>query len=184
MQCCIGPIKMEIGRFKAGPFHSERRLSQNSLVLYILVHFYCILGKNLCEILIRTSASCLFQMGELSSSKLASQPCSDSGNLASDADKISKSPDLKHACVESSCKMQTSHFNIWCVFFSCRASGHSHSRVHQRSQRLSWYQYSRRRWQPSGWHTNLYRHDESCGRGCSDPETEGTRAVSLFGNLK
>lgn len=32
LQCCVGPIKMEIGRFKAGPFHSERRLSQCSLV--------------------------------------------------------------------------------------------------------------------------------------------------------
>ncbi|TRY90515.1 hypothetical protein DNTS_002647, partial [Danionella cerebrum] len=27
---CSGPIKLEIGRFKAGPFHSERRLSQTS----------------------------------------------------------------------------------------------------------------------------------------------------------
>uniref|UniRef100_A0A8C7Z8C0 Multiple PDZ domain crumbs cell polarity complex component n=1 Tax=Oryzias sinensis TaxID=183150 RepID=A0A8C7Z8C0_9TELE len=31
-QCCIGPIKLEVGRFKAGPFHSERRLSQSSQV--------------------------------------------------------------------------------------------------------------------------------------------------------
>ncbi|XP_074555026.1 multiple PDZ domain protein isoform X12 [Halichoeres trimaculatus] len=58
LKCCVGPIKMEIGRFKAGPFHSERRLSQNSL------------------------------MGESGSSKLASLSCSDPGNLASDADKI------------------------------------------------------------------------------------------------
>uniref|UniRef100_A0A3B3D392 Multiple PDZ domain protein n=1 Tax=Oryzias melastigma TaxID=30732 RepID=A0A3B3D392_ORYME len=30
LKCCIGPIKLEVGRFKAGPFHSERRLSQSS----------------------------------------------------------------------------------------------------------------------------------------------------------
>ncbi|XP_054906966.1 multiple PDZ domain protein isoform X5 [Poeciliopsis prolifica] len=30
LKCCVGPIKMEVGRFKAGPFHSERRLSQSS----------------------------------------------------------------------------------------------------------------------------------------------------------
>ncbi|XP_058240794.1 multiple PDZ domain protein isoform X3 [Hemibagrus wyckioides] len=30
LKCCIGPIKLEVGRFKAGPFHSERRLSQGS----------------------------------------------------------------------------------------------------------------------------------------------------------
>ncbi|KAJ0006541.1 hypothetical protein NQD34_013814 [Periophthalmus magnuspinnatus] len=28
--CCVGTLKMEVGRFKAGPFHSERRLSQTS----------------------------------------------------------------------------------------------------------------------------------------------------------
>ncbi|KAK0137143.1 Multiple PDZ domain protein [Merluccius polli] len=28
LKCCVGPIVMEVGRFKAGPFHSERRLSQ------------------------------------------------------------------------------------------------------------------------------------------------------------
>ena len=33
LQCCVGPIKMEVGRFKAGPFHSERRLSQSSQVI-------------------------------------------------------------------------------------------------------------------------------------------------------
>uniref|UniRef100_A0A3Q3FL28 PDZ domain-containing protein n=1 Tax=Labrus bergylta TaxID=56723 RepID=A0A3Q3FL28_9LABR len=54
LKCCDGPIKMEVGRFKAGPFHSERRLSQNS------------------------------------SSKVASQLCSDSGNLPADADKLSR----------------------------------------------------------------------------------------------
>ncbi|XP_067379716.1 multiple PDZ domain protein isoform X2 [Channa argus] len=32
LKCCTGPIKMEVGRFKAGPFHSERRLSQSSQV--------------------------------------------------------------------------------------------------------------------------------------------------------
>ncbi|XP_030635323.1 multiple PDZ domain protein [Chanos chanos] len=30
LKCCVGPIKMEVGRFKAGPFHSERRLSLSS----------------------------------------------------------------------------------------------------------------------------------------------------------
>ncbi|MCJ8749016.1 hypothetical protein PDJAM_G00171360 [Pangasius djambal] len=30
LKCCVGPIKLEVGRFKAGPFHSERRLSQGS----------------------------------------------------------------------------------------------------------------------------------------------------------
>ncbi|XP_034532121.1 multiple PDZ domain protein isoform X5 [Notolabrus celidotus] len=58
LKCCVGPIKMEIGRFKAGPFHSERRMSQNSL------------------------------MGESGSSKVASQSCSDSGNLGGDAEKL------------------------------------------------------------------------------------------------
>uniref|UniRef100_A0A671WV42 Multiple PDZ domain crumbs cell polarity complex component n=1 Tax=Sparus aurata TaxID=8175 RepID=A0A671WV42_SPAAU len=33
LKCCVGPIKMEVGRFKAGPFHSERRLSQSSQVI-------------------------------------------------------------------------------------------------------------------------------------------------------
>uniref|UniRef100_A0A3Q3IWZ6 Multiple PDZ domain crumbs cell polarity complex component n=1 Tax=Monopterus albus TaxID=43700 RepID=A0A3Q3IWZ6_MONAL len=51
LKCCMGPIKMEVGRFKAGPFHSERRLSQSS------------------------------QMSEAGSSQVASQSCSDSGNL-------------------------------------------------------------------------------------------------------
>ncbi|XP_041636093.1 multiple PDZ domain protein isoform X6 [Cheilinus undulatus] len=54
LKCCVGPLKMEIGRFKAGPFHSERRLSQNSL------------------------------MSDLGTSKLASYLCSDSGNLSAD----------------------------------------------------------------------------------------------------
>ncbi|XP_030194446.1 multiple PDZ domain protein isoform X1 [Gadus morhua] len=30
LKCCVGPIVVEVGRFKAGPFHSERRLSQGS----------------------------------------------------------------------------------------------------------------------------------------------------------
>ncbi|XP_072526790.1 multiple PDZ domain protein isoform X3 [Salminus brasiliensis] len=30
LKCCVGPIKVELGRFKAGPFHSERRMSQAS----------------------------------------------------------------------------------------------------------------------------------------------------------
>lgn len=32
-QRCVGPVKLEVGRFKAGPFHSERRLSQSSQVI-------------------------------------------------------------------------------------------------------------------------------------------------------
>ncbi|XP_028285641.1 multiple PDZ domain protein isoform X3 [Parambassis ranga] len=61
LKCCIGPIKMEVGRFKAGPFHSERRLSQSS------------------------------QMSETGSSKVAYQSSSDSGNLPGDPDKLSRS---------------------------------------------------------------------------------------------
>uniref|UniRef100_A0A8C2Z0W0 PDZ domain-containing protein n=1 Tax=Cyclopterus lumpus TaxID=8103 RepID=A0A8C2Z0W0_CYCLU len=34
LKCCVGPINMDVGRFKAGPFHSERRLSQSSQVLH------------------------------------------------------------------------------------------------------------------------------------------------------
>lgn len=30
LKCCVGTLKMEVGRFKTGPFHSERRLSQTS----------------------------------------------------------------------------------------------------------------------------------------------------------
>ncbi|KAM9406547.1 multiple PDZ domain protein-like isoform 15-T16 [Salvelinus alpinus] len=30
LKCGVGPIVMEVGRFKAGPFHSERRFSQGS----------------------------------------------------------------------------------------------------------------------------------------------------------
>ncbi|XP_062239780.1 multiple PDZ domain protein isoform X1 [Platichthys flesus] len=58
LKCCVGPISMELGRFKAGPFHSERRLSQTS------------------------------QMSETGISKVAaSQSCSDSGSLHIDPDK-------------------------------------------------------------------------------------------------
>uniref|UniRef100_A0A3P9AVF7 Multiple PDZ domain crumbs cell polarity complex component n=1 Tax=Maylandia zebra TaxID=106582 RepID=A0A3P9AVF7_9CICH len=39
LKCCVGSIKMEVGRFKAGPFHSERRLSQSSQVMYALNAF-------------------------------------------------------------------------------------------------------------------------------------------------
>ncbi|XP_069374467.1 multiple PDZ domain protein isoform X9 [Paralichthys olivaceus] len=60
LKCCVGPINMEVGRFKAGPFHSERRLSQTS------------------------------QMSETGISKVAaSQSCSDSGSLPVDPDKTS-----------------------------------------------------------------------------------------------
>ncbi|XP_061620288.1 multiple PDZ domain protein isoform X9 [Phyllopteryx taeniolatus] len=30
LKCCVGSLKMDVGRFKAGPFHSQRRLSQSS----------------------------------------------------------------------------------------------------------------------------------------------------------
>ncbi|XP_028985124.1 multiple PDZ domain protein isoform X3 [Betta splendens] len=60
LKCCMGPIKMEVGRFKAGPFHSERRLSQSS------------------------------QMSEIGSSKVTPQSCSDSGNLPGDVDRLSR----------------------------------------------------------------------------------------------
>ncbi|XP_036406688.1 multiple PDZ domain protein-like isoform X9 [Megalops cyprinoides] len=30
LKCCTGPINLEVGRFKAGPFHSERRFSHSS----------------------------------------------------------------------------------------------------------------------------------------------------------
>ncbi|XP_076580988.1 multiple PDZ domain protein isoform X3 [Chaetodon auriga] len=63
LKCCVGPIKMEVGRFKAGPFHSERRLSQSS------------------------------QMSETGSSKVASQSCSDSANLPDDPNKLIRSAD-------------------------------------------------------------------------------------------
>ncbi|XP_043100412.1 multiple PDZ domain protein isoform X3 [Puntigrus tetrazona] len=32
LKSCAGPISLEVGRFKAGPFHSERRLSQSSQI--------------------------------------------------------------------------------------------------------------------------------------------------------
>uniref|UniRef100_A0A3Q1G9H0 Multiple PDZ domain crumbs cell polarity complex component n=1 Tax=Acanthochromis polyacanthus TaxID=80966 RepID=A0A3Q1G9H0_9TELE len=38
LKCCVGPIKMEVGRFKAGPFHSERRMSQSSQTLETFPH--------------------------------------------------------------------------------------------------------------------------------------------------
>ncbi|XP_056156626.1 multiple PDZ domain protein [Lampris incognitus] len=60
LKCCVGPIKMEVGRFKAGPFHSERRLSQSS------------------------------QMSETGSSKMAPHSSSESGNLQGDLDKRSQ----------------------------------------------------------------------------------------------
>ncbi|XP_031706571.1 multiple PDZ domain protein isoform X1 [Anarrhichthys ocellatus] len=63
LKCCVGPINLDVGRFKAGPFHSERRLSQSS------------------------------QMSETGSTKMASLSCSDSGNLPGDHDKLSRSPD-------------------------------------------------------------------------------------------
>ncbi|KAM6894815.1 multiple PDZ domain protein isoform 2-T2 [Lycodopsis pacificus] len=63
LKCCVGPINLDVGRFKAGPFHSERRLSQSS------------------------------QMSETGSTKVASLSCSDSGNLPGDHDKLSRSPD-------------------------------------------------------------------------------------------
>ncbi|XP_035769455.1 multiple PDZ domain protein [Neolamprologus brichardi] len=61
LKCCVGSIKMEVGRFKAGPFHSERRLSQSS------------------------------QMSETGSAKVVSQPCSDPDTLPGDSDTLSTS---------------------------------------------------------------------------------------------
>ncbi|XP_058480177.1 multiple PDZ domain protein isoform X4 [Solea solea] len=61
LKCCVGPITMEVGRFKAGPFHSERRLSQSS------------------------------QVSETGSSKVASLSCLDSANLPGNPDKICQS---------------------------------------------------------------------------------------------
>ncbi|KAM3857849.1 multiple PDZ domain protein [Diretmus argenteus] len=61
LKCCVGPIMMEVGRFKAGPFHSERRLSQSS------------------------------QMSETGSAKVAPHSRSESGNLHGDLDKQSRS---------------------------------------------------------------------------------------------
>nr|XP_043877956.1 multiple PDZ domain protein isoform X3 [Solea senegalensis] len=61
LKCCVGPITMEVGRFKAGPFHSERRLSQSS------------------------------QVSETGSSKVASLSCLDSANLPGNPDKIGQS---------------------------------------------------------------------------------------------
>ncbi|XP_077962417.1 multiple PDZ domain protein isoform X28 [Gasterosteus aculeatus] len=63
LKCSVGPINMDVGRFKAGPFHSERRLSQSS------------------------------QMSESGSPKGPSVSCSDSGNLPGDHDKLSRSPE-------------------------------------------------------------------------------------------
>uniref|UniRef100_A0AAQ6A7S8 Multiple PDZ domain protein n=1 Tax=Amphiprion ocellaris TaxID=80972 RepID=A0AAQ6A7S8_AMPOC len=40
LKCCVGPIQMEVGRFKAGPFHSERRMSQSSQVIYRSFNIY------------------------------------------------------------------------------------------------------------------------------------------------
>ncbi|KAL6118643.1 mpdz [Pungitius sinensis] len=63
LKCSVGPINMDVGRFKAGPFHSERRLSQTS------------------------------QMSESGSPKGPSLSCCDSGNLPADHDQLSRSPD-------------------------------------------------------------------------------------------
>ncbi|XP_061566606.1 multiple PDZ domain protein isoform X3 [Cololabis saira] len=61
LKCCVGAIKMEVGRFKAGPFHSERRMSQSS------------------------------QVSETGSGKVAHPSCTDSGSLPGDSDKLSRS---------------------------------------------------------------------------------------------
>lgn len=95
LQCCVGPIKMEVGRFKAGPFHSERRLSQSSQVIYW--NSECWIEKR-SHLLFESKTTkehwvSLFQMSETGSSKAASQSCLDSGNLPDDPDKLSKTPD-------------------------------------------------------------------------------------------
>ncbi|CAG5929276.1 unnamed protein product [Menidia menidia] len=61
LKCCVGSIKMEVGRFKAGPFHSERRLSQSS------------------------------QMSETGSSKATHMSCLDAGNVPGEPETLSKS---------------------------------------------------------------------------------------------
>ncbi|XP_028330477.1 multiple PDZ domain protein isoform X3 [Gouania willdenowi] len=67
LKCCIGPIKLEVGRFKAGPFHSERRLSQSS------------------------------QMSETGSPKVSCQSRADAANNVLDLEKRSTSQDsLEH----------------------------------------------------------------------------------------
>ncbi|CAN9509544.1 unnamed protein product [Ophioblennius macclurei] len=63
LKCCVGPIKMEVGRFKAGPFHSQRRMSQSS------------------------------QMSETGSSKASNPLCSDTEIQSGDPDKSSRSED-------------------------------------------------------------------------------------------
>ncbi|XP_034019902.1 multiple PDZ domain protein isoform X2 [Thalassophryne amazonica] len=66
LKCCIGPIRMEVGRFKAGPFHSERRLSQSS------------------------------QMSEMGGSKTTAPTSSDTGNLPDQPDQLQKeTPDYQ-----------------------------------------------------------------------------------------
>lgn len=67
--------------------------------------------------------------------------------------------------------------------YSSGETGHQNSWIHQRSQWISGYQYSRWRRESSGWHTHLYRHDESRRRGCSDPEAQGSRFTLPLSNV-
>ncbi|XP_024143747.1 multiple PDZ domain protein isoform X4 [Oryzias melastigma] len=85
LKCCIGPIKLEVGRFKAGPFHSERRLSQSS------------------------------QISETGSSKVARLSCSDSGNLLCDSEKQSATQDREYqeTLQSSVSKHQTIHSKLF-----------------------------------------------------------------------
>lgn len=95
LQCCVGPIKMEVGRFKAGPFHSERRLSQSSQVINWNYECWIELRHHLVlESKENKHWTSLFQMEETGSSKVASQ-CSESGNLPDDPEKQSRRPDCK-----------------------------------------------------------------------------------------
>lgn len=88
LQCCVGPIKMDVGRFKAGPFHSERRLSESSQVIHRTVRIICACSSQTSNRGL-TVLHPLFQISETGSFKAASHPCSDSGNLPGDPDKPS-----------------------------------------------------------------------------------------------
>lgn len=91
-QRCAGPIKLEVGRFKAGPFHSERRLSESSQVRNDGGREGEGGGG---ESLLFTSFFWGFQ-SETSSSQAASQSCSDPGNLPEDPDQTSPESKSRH----------------------------------------------------------------------------------------
>uniref|UniRef100_A0AAY4AKF3 Multiple PDZ domain crumbs cell polarity complex component n=1 Tax=Denticeps clupeoides TaxID=299321 RepID=A0AAY4AKF3_9TELE len=62
LKCCVGSIILEVGRFNAGPFHSERRLSQSSQVsahLY-LSHYFTFKTKECVCLCLSSNLSSLF----------------------------------------------------------------------------------------------------------------------------